>query len=643
MENILEIERMRLSNILEGTNVGTWEWNIQTGGVEVNERWAEIIGYAPDELSPVSSKSWSDLVHPDDIGECGLLLQKHFDKEQAFYEFSYRMKHKDGHWVWVSDKGRVNKRTEDGSPLLMSGTHQDITREKQDTAELKIWADIFKNAQWGIAVPSIADMKFSLMNQAFADMHGYSVEELVSMPVIEVFAPQIRNEIPALFAKVYEQGHLVFESLHVKRDGTVFPVMIDATAKKDDHGVELFRVVNVQDITERKKMEAELLAAKDNSDTANKAKSLFLANMSHEIRTPMNGIIGMANLLQYTALTEEQTDMLTTIKISSERLLQIINDILDLSKIDSGKLEFSFEPLDLFEMIETEGRMFKSLAQKKGIEYDFSIDKEVPGIIIADKTRLSQITFNLIGNAIKFTNEGRVELSVKSKKMGGSKAELTFAISDTGIGIKEEEVEKLFHRFTQLDTSLTKKYKGTGLGLAISKSLVEQMDGRISVESVFGRGSTFRFSIIVNIPDSTHIITEKQIMPVLKKTISGLHILLVEDDPVNQLVVKQICKKQEWNVTVATTGNEAISAYEENAFDLILMDIQMPEMSGDICTGLIREKEAETGRHVPIIATTAYAMSGDRAKYLSMGMDDYLSKPISFQKLIEMVGKWIKK
>lgn len=384
----------------------------------------------------------------------------------------------------------------------------------------------------------------------------------------------------------------------------------------------------------------QLTLLKQEAEDAYKAKSQFLANMSHEIRTPLNGIIGMADLLGLTELSDKQLNMIKTIKTSSKRLLQIINDILELSKIDAGKVELKPEPVNFESVIHEEALLYSPLAREKSLEYEVTIDHDVPKNILIDKNRLKQIICNLVGNAIKFTEKGKISLSVSKVKDIGNKAQLMISITDTGIGIKKEDIPKIFDYFTQLDSTTTKRYQGTGLGLAISKNLVALMGGEMCVESVYGKGSTFSFTFLAE------VIKKKDILDLpsdisIEDSQARPRILLVEDDHVSQIIIQHLCDHMGWDIQITSSGIEALEILQKEQKCIILMDVQMPEINGFDLTRLIREKEALTGKHIPIIATTAYASKDDRERCIKCGMDDFINKPIDLKKLRDIVLQWI--
>ena len=468
------------------------------------------------------------------------------------------------------------------------------------------------------------------------------IAQILSMAKIKAANVQQHQEKERLVVLVAERTHEIEQELFTRRK--VEQELLLANLNLNKSQTAMMKVLEdlKAENEERKKAEAEIIKAKEEAEAANAAQSQFLANMSHKIRTPLNGVMGMLQLLQITELTKEQKEYVSVSKTSSDALLVVLNDILDYSKIEAGKMELEKTAFNLGTVINDAVSLFKLSAQKKGLIIEVSIERDVPDNLIGDPFRLRQILSNLMGNAVKFTNEGQIDISIrKIEERSNRKIKLEFVVKDTGIGIPPDKTDVLFKSFSQVDNSNTRKYGGTGLGLTISKSLVELMAGEIWVESREGEGSSFYFICILEMAGvekgPTEPSEEKQVE---YQKENELRLLLAEDDAVSRMVVEQFARRKGWKVTLAENGKEAVDMFQRMSFDAILMDVQIPVIDGYSATGIIRQKETLINRRTPIIGMTAYALKGDKGKCLEAGMDDYISKPVNIDEFYATVELW---
>ncbi|OPZ91284.1 MAG: Autoinducer 2 sensor kinase/phosphatase LuxQ [Firmicutes bacterium ADurb.Bin419] len=484
------------------------------------------------------------------------------------------------------------------------------------------------------------------VNETACQMFGYSREELLCMKINDLsqefaieFDDSSTDEIIRQMESLGEakttrkcEGYLSGNRVYFEITTQYFVLNNQYVALAIIHDVTGFRVAQEQ-----------ILQAKKIAEEASKTKSMFLANMSHEIRTPLNGIIGMSDLLLKVKMSpEEQRETTKTIISCSQNLLHLLNNILDFSKIEAEKVEVVNRVFDLKEMAEESVNMYRIRAKEKNLVIRTDFKDELENWWIGDKIKIQQILNNLINNAVKFTLSGEIIVSVNKQNDDGIGSELQFTVSDTGIGIDEKDLKKLFVAFSQVDGSYTRQFGGTGLGLSIAKRLVELMGGRIWVESTHGIGSRFNFVLRLTKSNSLKdaaIKKQRDLFHKKKVGLKGKKVLLVEDERINQQLFMKIADFCMFDVDNANNGIEAVNAVKLNSYDLILMDIQMPVMDGIEATKQIREFQKTSGTYVAIIAVTAHALEGDREKYLSLGMDDYLAKPYSVEELIDIISR----
>jgi len=800
-EIALRESQERLELALSGTSDGLWDWTIPLGAFWCSPRFRQMLGYAEEELVLDGSglEAW---IHPEDRRRVRAELERHW-RSRAPFEVESRLRRRDGTYKWYSIRGQTVW-SDTGRPMRMAGSIDDVTERKQAEAWLMSALDDLQESEAklrslmsnipGACYRCLGDghRTMQFISDAILEISGYKADEFLSGHVrhlTDLIHPDDRPVVEHAVGRAVRSRHsfdLEYRILH--RDGSIRWVHEKGLAVFNQSGDLLYLDGVIFDVTERRRAEEELRAAKEAAEAANSAKSEFLATMSHEIRTPMNGILGMTGLLLDSPLDEEQRLYARSIHQSADALLTIINDILDFSKLEADRLTLETIDFDVAAVVASVGELCGPRAHAKGLDLGIFVDPSMPQRLRGDPSRLRQILLNLVGNAIKFTESGgvAVEVSDLGEPRTGNEVVLLFKITDSGIGIPKDVQGRLFTKFTQADSSTTRRFGGTGLGLAISKQLVERMGGRIGLESEPGKGSTFWFTVrfaaaenqaaakrteedsglrglralVVDGNRVNRLIFEKlmvswgmsvrsvengpaalkalddawragqpfdvalidrsmagmdgetlgrriranpafaamhlvlvapfgdpvdgatknkaaefaarlckpvsqtQLLTCLRDLVGApaprprrdrtgqapesgpkppdgrpLRILLAEDNQVNQLLTVAILEKAGHRVDIAGNGIEAVEAVLNRPYDIVLMDIQMPEMDGIQATRRIRALPDGKGR-IPIIAITANAMRGDRERLLQAGMNDYVAKPIDRTHLFEVIRRW---
>ncbi|WP_304237039.1 PAS domain S-box protein [Jiulongibacter sediminis] len=500
---------------------------------------------------------------------------------------------------------------------------------------------IFFNSSHVVLYTHDLEGKFLSMNSRGTNLLGYTEEEIINKNILEIVPLESKKSLPEYLNEIIENGKSKgLMQIVDKNDNKITWMYHNVLAEYAD-GTK-YVIGNVVDITDRIELENDLQEAKRTAEKNAQMKNLFLANMSHEIRTPMNAITGFGRLLHESPnLSEEQKDYVESINIASSNLLTLINDILDFSKIESGQLELESIQFKLQDQINYVRKILTPAAEKKGLRFKCMVDFTIPEVVQGDPTRLNQVLVNLINNAIKFTEEGYIQLSVQAIKNEDGINLIEFEVKDTGIGIPEDKKEAIFDRFTQANTNTTRKYGGTGLGLSISKSLIEMQGGQIEIESTVGKGSVFRFSLPFIAPSVIQLEDEKTENQEIELNCKN-QILLVEDNVLNQKLAVKVLTNKGFVVDLAENGLVALEKLQSKSYDLILMDLQMPEMDGYQTAHALRN---ELQINTPVMAMTAHSLVGEKEKCLKFGMNDYITKPfdpkVLFRKIKELTEREI--
>lgn len=516
---------------------------------------------------------------------------------------------------------------------------------KENEERFRQLVENIHEAYW---INDIVDNRVIYISPSYEIIWGRTRESLYENPESFFLAidPDDRMRVTEAFDMLRSEGRILDEEFRIRLpDNKKRWIRAQSFPVYDEDGVRVRMVGVGEDITERKTIQNALMKAKQDAETASQAKTEFLTNMSHELRTPLNGILGMLQLTRETSLDDEQAEYIQTAISSSKVLLNVINDILNIAQIEAGKLVLHKQLFSPHETLETIYRFFKHSTESKGLELRMEVEPGFPPYLIADEVRIRQILFNLLGNAVKFTDEGYIGLTAMRLPHQRTKgmAEILFIISDTGIGIPQEKIGYVFESFTQVDGTYTRRYQGTGLGLGIVRSLVDYMNGSIMVDSAPGEGTTMYVTLQLSLPSQNET-NAQPANETLQPQITGLHILVVEDDRVNQIAISRMLQKMGHTSKCVGDGQKAVDTLKQDQFDCVFMDIQMPTMDGIEATKYIRtEPEMTKVSQIPIVALTAHARPEDRDKFLQVGMNDYISKPVSFEQLTAAIKRIVNK
>jgi PAS domain S-box-containing protein len=782
----LRINEERWQFIIEGSGDGIWEWRPLEKKTYYSNRWLEMLGYKPEEFTD-NDYEWISRVHPDDSAFTLAEIAQNLSGQTEYFNFEYRFRNKEGNYLWILNRGKVVERNTNGDAIRVVGSHSNISKLKQTEQLIKVNEARLSLAvkaggigiwDWDIVVDKLTwdDQMFALYGVNKNDFSN-AYEAWVN-GVYEADKERGNEEIQMAINGVKDFNS---EFRVQYADGQIRYIKALATVLRDEEGNAIRMIGTNWDITQEKEAVAQI-AARQAAEKANQAKSEFLANMSHEIRTPLNSVIGFTDLLKKTPLSTVQQQYVNSANVSGHALLGVINDILDFSKIEAGMLDLDILKSDMVQLFEESIDIVKLVAAEKEVEILLDIDLSMPSFAYVDAVRLKQILANLLGNAIKFTLKGEVELKIRYTPVDGDQGKLSISVRDTGIGINEEQQSKLFKSFSQADNSTTRKFGGTGLGLVISQLIAEKMGTSIKVESTLGVGTVFYFDVTTrfesgkkldftkikgvkrcliiddnannqtimkqmlnhwkieseccesgfeaikiieqsepfdliicdyNMPYINGLETIRMLKSKLKLRVEkkpfmllyssvdnldlekeclelgvcfrlskpvrsedlfnylvnleqgkassfgrkinevtksesiyeGVKILIAEDVFLNMVLIKAMLSALGLNneIIEATNGFEAVEKYEKMKPDLILMDVHMPEMDGIQATKKIREIESLTGKSIPIIALTAGALLEEREKCFAIGMNDFLSKPLVPEKIVEMLNKYLKK
>jgi PAS domain S-box-containing protein len=630
MQKQLKKSEERLNLAMDAAEHGFWDWDLDTNNVYMSPRYFTMLGYAPGELS-MSFETWKNLLHPEDQVSIVDQIRDKIEHGIPFAE-EFRLKTKSGDWMWILGRGNSFEMDTDSNPHRAVGTHTDITERKKIEKELRKNEARYRGlveSQKDLIVRVDSHNKFTYVNDAYCDTFGKTREEIIGKSFMPLIHEDDLEDTMKAMKRIEEPPYRVYlEQRAMTVNGWRWLAWEDYAIKNE--AGETVEIQGVgRDITDLK--EAQIAA-----ESANQAKSEFLANMSHEIRTPLNAVIGFSDLLEDYIEVKAGEKYLEGIKTAGENLLDLINDILDLSKIEAGKFNIEYKMTDLKDLLNDLYSVFHQQAEEKGLELSIIIDQNMPPVIYTDKIRLRQILLNLIGNALKFTEKGSVKIHVSAKMNQETIKTLTFKVIDTGIGISEDQQEKIFKAFEQKDGQSTRKYGGTGLGLAISRRLAKMMNGKLSLESRVNEGSTFILTL-KDVKFDEKFVNNQRIENLMNTfTFEPANILIVDDSKTNLQVLNGWLEKYDTlNVTMVSSGEEAIEVVEETSPDLIILDVLMPGIDGYETSEIILKEHPK----IPIIAFTA-TTKNQLEDHLEGHFVDYLLKPVGKERFIKKISKY---
>jgi len=650
----LEEHQARLSLAMDLAGMAPWEMDVATNMFTFDDRFYALYGTtSAREGGPhMPAQTYSrEFVHPEDAWMISEEICKVVSTDAPGYEgqVEHRIIRRDGEIRHIVVRYRLI-RDEAGRPVKTIGANQDITERKRTEEALQVNEKRFRHLLGDMEMVAVQgydrDRRVIYWNRASQRLYGYTEAEALGQNLEDLIIPApMRQEVIRSVQDWLEKGiPIPAGELHLlRKDGALVQVYSSHVMQETAAGHKEMYCIDV-DLTEIKKAHAQLLQAKEAAEAASKAKSEFLANMSHEIRTPLNGIMGMLQLLMETALDGEQTQFIDLAMASSKRLNRLLSDILDLSRVEAGKLQMQVEAIDLGGLIEQLAALHEPVALQTGVGFHCTAHPALKKAVLGDSIRLQQVLTNLIGNAFKFTTSGSIvlEASPLPPRRPGE-ARVLFTVADTGCGMDDTMLAKLFEPFVQASQGFTRRYQGAGLGLSIVKRIVELMDGDITVESEPGEGTTFYVAIPFTLAPARQARGQTARRAGGAPAPGALRILVAEDDMVSFMAVSRQLEKKGRRVHAARDGGEVVDALRKYDFDLILMDVQMPTLDGVAATRLIRAGEAgERCKDIPIIAMTAFAMSGDRERFLAAGMNDYVAKPVDIADVEAAIARVMK-